>query len=316
MGSLHGLPTDVLYRITAYLDVYSQRHFFMSSKVLYDKWLIQVEQTQEHRFLLWCLEWLEQRNRTVFDATRTGVTVHYIQQRFRADHTLHPDFFMTSRSFIESMAVITRQGLAFPCLKVDVSPTHSEGTLWRELESGIVVPGFGLVRYLRRPVPCVPWDTERVVFTAQCSKAQLLRRMTAALAAQCSVLHLMALTSRHDHLLQATEECFALLCSRTWSRGQIILYLEPSSNLHIVIDLNADGSWAVDDHKSRNTPIVLDFNHMPGSIAEVRAFFYSPSAMRFVDESEHDDCLCRAATDWDEDSKLFIYNQNISPVQH
>ena len=140
--------------------------------------------------------------------------------------------------------------------------------------------------------------------------------MTAALAAQCSVLHLMALTSRHDHLLQATEECFALLCSRTWSRGQIILYLEPSSNLHIVIDLNADGSWAVDDHKSRNTPIVLDFNHMPGSIAEVRAFFYSPSAMRFVDESEHDDCLCRAATDWDEDSKLFIYNQNISPVQH
>ena len=288
----------------------------MSNKLLYVKWFVQHEQTEEHRFLLWCLEWLEQRNRTVFDGTRTGVTAYFIQRYPGADDTLHPEFYMTESSFIESLAVITHQGLAFPCFKVEVSPTDSQGTLWRELESGNIVPGFGLVKYIRRPVPQQPQSPQRVVFKAHGSKAQLLRRMTAALPAQCAVLHLMTLASKHDHLLQAAKQCYDLLCSKAWSRGQIILYLEPSTKLHIVIDLNADGSWAVDDHKSRNTPILLDFNHMPKSVVEVRAFCYSPSAARFVDESEHDYCLCRAAIDWDDDSKLFVYNQNIDPVQH
>jgi len=55
---------------------------------------------------------------------------------------------------------------------------------------------------------------------------------------------------------------------------------------------------------------------MPTTVVEIRAFYYSPSAVRFLDESEYDCCSCRAATDWDVDSKLFVYNENIDPVQH
>jgi len=99
----------------------------------------------------------------------------------------------------------------------------------------------------------------------------------------------------------------------------MILYLADSCGTkthHIIIDLNPDGSWAVDDRKSRNRPVVVDFSHMPSTVVEIRAFYYSPSAVRFLDESEYDHCSCRAATDWDEDSKLFVYNENIDPVQH
>ena len=140
---------------------------------------------------------------------------------------------------------------------------------------------------------------------------------------QCSVLHIATLetvTHNHELLIQATRQCFELLISRIWSRGQIILSLSPAKPYrkpsHIIIDLNADGSWAVDDRVSRNSPVVLNFGHMPKLVSGVQAFFYSPSAQRFVDESEHDGRFCRQATEWDEDSKLFIYSQNIDVVQH
>ncbi|KAL0027890.1 hypothetical protein WJX79_000433 [Trebouxia sp. C0005] len=56
-----------------------------------------------------------------------------------------------------------------------------------------------------------------------------------------------------------------------WLRGQMILYLADSRSTkthHIIIDLNPDGSWAVDDRRSRNRPVVVNFSHMPATVVE------------------------------------------------
>ena len=325
MATLCALPTEVLYRILAHLDVRSQRHVLTANRFLYGKWQVQTKVTQEHCFLKWSLDWLEQRKQDFFDCCQTGITAYFIQQRYLGEsgEILHPEFFEADGSFSESMAVVTHQGLAFPSFHVKVYPTESQGGLWKMLDTRQLVAGFGLVKFLFRPSRNPKSDLvangNNSVFAAQGSKTQLLRRLTAAPPVHCAVMHLTTLKSLgHLHLLQATKQCYQLLCSRVWSRGQVILYLEPCHGCksHIIIDLNSDGSWAVDDRKSRNTPVVLDFDNMPHSVIEVEAFYYSPAAMRFVDESEHNGCTCRAATDWDEHSKLFVYNQNIEAVPH
>ncbi len=316
---LQTLSTEVLYGITRHLDTAAQRKLFVTSKAMYSKWFIQREETEDGHFLLWCLQWLADRRKDLFDTTRSGVTGYFVQHRFldESDQKLETGFFEADSSFIESMAILSHTGYAFPTFDLRVFSTNSQAALWRKLESGQKLAGFGLVRFLYRP--SVEAQARPVVFSAQSGKEQLLRRLTGVPPVRCAVLHLLTVkTLSWSHLLQAAEECYSMLCSRVWSRGQIILYLEPrnSSRTHIIIDLNLDGSWAVDDRRSRNRPVRLDFRHLPDSVVEVRAYYYSASALRFVDESEHDGCTCRAATEWDEDSKLFVYNQNIDPVQH
>ena len=319
---LHTLPKEILDHITMYLDVSSQRKLFMTCKGLYAKWCASLEETEDVRFLLWSLQWLAGRPKDVFDACRSGLTAYLVRPRFLdgPDRDLTTDFFETDRSFIESIVVLSHTGYAFPKYDIKVFKVDSQAALWRKLESGQTVAGFGLVQYLRRPA--IPYDDpyQLVAFAAQSGKEQLLRCLTGAPPVRCAVLHLMTVKSlNRSCLLQAAETCYTLLCSRQWFRGQMILYLADSRGTkthHIIIDLNPDGSWAVDDWRSRNRPVVVNFSHMPTTVVEVRAFYYSPSAVRFLDESEHDCCSCRAATDWDVDSKLFVYNENIDPVQH
>ena len=318
---LHTLPKEILDHITVYLDMSSQRKLFMTCKGLYAKWSACLEETEDTRFLLWSLQWLADRPKDVFDACRSGLTAYFVQPRFLdgPDQDLTTDFFETDSSFIESIVVLSHTGYAFPKFDIKIFETDSQAALWRKLESGQTVAGFGLVKYLSRPEP--PYDDphQPVAFAAQSGKEQLLRCLTGVPPVRCAVLHVMTAQSlTRSYLLQAAETCYTLLCSREWLRGQMILYLADSDGdktRHIIIDLNPDGSWAVDDRRSRNRPVVVNFSHMP-TVVEVRAFYYSPSAERFLDESEYDHCSCRAATDWDEDSKLFVYNENIDPVQH
>ncbi len=319
---LHTLPKEILDHITVYLDVSSQRKLFMTCKSLYAKWSASLEETEDVRFLLWSLQWLADRPKDVFDACRSGLTAYFVRPRFLdgPDQDLTTDFFETDGSFDESIVVVSHTGYAFPKYDIKIFETDSQAALWRKLDSGQTVAGFGLVQYLTRPA--TPYDdpNQPVAFAAQSGKEQLLRCLTAAPPVRCAVLHLMTVEKlTRSYLLQAAETCYTLLCSREWLRGQMVLYLADSHGnkiYHIIIDLNPDGSWAVDDRRSRNRPVVVDFSHMPASVIEIRAFYYSPSAVRFLDESEYDRCLCRAATDWDDDSKLFVYNENIDPVQH
>ena len=315
---LHTLPKEVLYRISVQLDTLGQRKLFTTNKALYNKWFIQREENGDDYFLLWCLQWLADRRKDLLDASRSGVTGYFVQHRFleESDQALDPFFFETDSSFIESMAVLSHRGHTFPTYDINVFPTDTQAALWKKDESGQEVAGFGLVKYLHRPG--LETSVQPVVFSAQSSKDQLLRRLSGAPPVHSAVLHLMTISPLPwAHLQQAAEQCYNLLCSTVWSRGQLIIYLEPcnGSRCHIIIDRNPDGSWAIDDRRSRNRPVIVNFQHIPQCIVEVRAFYYSPSANRFVDESEHDGCTCRAATEWDDDSKLFIYNQNINPVQ-
>ena len=319
---LHTLPKEILDHVTVYLDVSSQRKLFMACKSLYAKWSACLQETEDMRFLLWSLQWLADRPKDVFDACRSGSTAYFVRPRSldRPSQDLTTDFFETDRSFIESIVVLSHTGYAFPKYDIKIFKVDSQAALWRKLESGQDVAGFGLVQYLKRPTTPSDDPYQHVAFAAQSGKEQLLRCLTGAPPIRCAVLHLMTVKSlTRSYLLQAADTCYTLLCSRDWLRGQMILYLADShgnKTHHIIIDLNPDGSWAVDDRRSRNRPVVVDFSHMPASVVEIRAFYYSPSAVRFLDESEYDRCSCRAATDWDEDSKLFVYNENIDPVQH
>ncbi|DBA84305.1 TPA: hypothetical protein ACH3X2_006359 [Trebouxia sp. C0005] len=246
----------------------------MACKSLYARWSACLEETEDLRFLLWSLQWLADRPKDVFDACRSGSSAYFVRPRFLdgPNQDLTTDFFETDRSFIESIVVLSHTGYAFPKYDIKVFKVDSQAALWRKLESGQTVAGFGLVQYLRRPA--IPYDDQDqvVAFAAQSGKEQLLRCLTGAPPVRCAVLHLMSVRNlTWSYLLQAAETCYTLLCSREWLRGQMILYLADSRSTkthHIIIDLNPDGSWAVDDRRSRNRPVVVNFSHMPATVVE------------------------------------------------
>ena len=301
------LPVEVLYRITAYLDTRDQRAVFRTCKGMYAKWFLQREENVDDDFLQWALRWLAERPKNMFDSRASGVTAYYVQSISMQglDYRVDLPQARTGLDWCdlqEWMAVVSYRGHAFPAYHLRCHPVCSSGFLFRPDNP---------------PSPNIHYDPPPHICNQVCGKEQLLRRMTDMPPVQCAVLHLMTLRSLPWVLLQqAAQVAFDLLCSGTWLRGQIILYLLcRQERSHIIIDLNFDGTWAVDDRKSRHAPTLLDFQHMPTAVDQVKAFYYSPSAERFVDESEHDDCECRAAVDWDEASKLFVYNQNVDAAR-
>ena len=153
MVNLDSLPTEVLYRITAQVDTRSQRNVFESNKTLYSKWHIQPEETDEYLFVLWCLDWLGCRQKVTFDAAKTGLTAYFLQERTlnTSSQLIQPEFFEEQDTFLESMAVITSRGFAFPLYDTRLGAISSQVALWRRLDTGRTVPGFGLATFLQRP---------------------------------------------------------------------------------------------------------------------------------------------------------------------